>query len=57
MKCPYRKIIMPTEQFGLKGTEEQFAVCYGTECPFYVPEQTFSGGLYTTETCARIKNE
>lgn len=35
MKCPYRKVIIDLKSMGLDGTEEGFAECYGTECPFY----------------------
>ena len=39
MKCPFRKNkqYQPQEQFGLDGyvIEEEYAECYGRECPFY----------------------
>ena len=57
MKCPYRKTIMPLYQFGLEGTEEGFAECYGTECPFYEPEKQLLGNLVTSEYCLRAEKE
>lgn len=38
MKCPYRKITKH-QQMGISSTDtldvEEFAECYGNECPFY----------------------
>jgi len=56
MKCPYRKVTI--EKIGyLGGTEEQFGDCYGTECPLYVPEKQFNGGIITPEYCIRASQE
>ena len=57
MKCPYRKRIVDLKSVGLDGTEEEFTECYGTECPLYIPEQSFSGGLKTLETCGKALGE
>lgn len=57
MKCPYRKVTIDLKSMGLDGTEEGFAECYKEECPCYVPERQFSGGIMTTEYCLRVSKE
>lgn len=57
MKCPYRKVIIDLKSMGLGGTEEAFAECYKEECPCYVPERQFSGGIKATEYCLRVNKE
>ena len=57
MKCPYRKVIINLKSMGLDGTEEDFAECYKEECPCYVPERHFSGGIMTTGYCLRVGKE
>ena len=56
MKCPYRKS-ETIKRYRVNGNtgpavEEEFADCYGTECPFYKPEAEASG-LTVPETCWR----
>ena len=51
-----RKVIFDLRG-GLDGKEEQFAECYYTECPCYVPEKQFGGGIKTTEYCLRVSKE
>ena len=49
MICPYRK---QTET--VDGTTSEYYIeCYGTECPYYVAEKHFSGGLHTEPYCNR----
>ena len=57
MKCPYRKVTINLKSVGLDGTEEDFAECYKEECPCYVPERQFSGGIIVTEYCLRVDKE
>ena len=53
MICPYRK---KTATFdGI--TTEHYMVCYGTECPYYVAEQHYKGGIETQPYCNRAKTE
>ena len=42
MKCPYRinTIITPLSDNAKPGETQEFADCYGPECPFYIPENT-----------------
>ena len=57
MKCPYRKVIIDLKSMGLDGTEEQFADCYGTECPWYVGQSQSNFGLIVPEYCRRTDVE
>lgn len=43
MICPYRKMTETVDGT----TREYFMDCYGTECPYYVAEQHYSGGHYS----------
>ena len=49
MKCPYRKFRIDDE--------EHFMDCYGTECPYYVPEQEISKNAILPPYCGRVENE
>ncbi len=58
MKCPYRKLTVHSKIMGdSTKTEEFFEDCYKEECPCYVPERHFSGGIRTTEYCLRVNKE
>ena len=57
MKCPYRKITERIDSGDGFDTHEYFAECYKEECPCYVPENIFSGGIMTTEYCLRVSKE
>lgn len=50
MKCPYRieKSIANNGSY-----IEDYAECYGDECPFYEPERHWNNDLVTLETCSR----
>ena len=54
MKCPYRKLFLPQ----ITGeTEEHYMECYKEECPFYVSEAHYSGGIVVLEHCKRGDKE
>lgn len=63
MKCPYR--IITTERVESKDglaspvTVQEFAECYGTECPYYMPERVVSSRSQLTapEQCGRVIND
>ena len=57
MKCPYRKTTFDLKGVGLSGTEEQFQECYKEECPFYIAERRFQGGIIVPEYCGRANKE
>lgn len=52
MKCPYRII---TNGHEYPKTEQEFAECYGAECPLYIPERKISSKsqVILPERCAR----
>ena len=57
MKCPYRIVEkVDAGAYAMGATQplkvQEFAECYGTECPYYNPEQKI-GRLSTVESCAR----
>lgn len=58
MKCPYRIITKQTPK--RKGAEpetvQEFADCYGGECPFHAPEYKY-GQLTRPEHCMRVHLE
>ena len=60
MKCPYRIITKkrPDRAFS-EVTEQEFAECYGSECPYYRPETPIgkSGWLKVPEGCRRAEGE
>jgi len=49
MICPYRKQTETVDGT----TSEYYMECYGTECPYYVADQHYSGGLHTEPYCNR----
>ena len=51
MICPYRK---KTETFD-GTTNEYYMECYGEECPHYVADQHYSGGIETRPYCNRAE--
>lgn len=57
MKCPYRKNKTKAWAGGVgsdgPGVVEEFAECYGTECPYYKPEVVV-GRLTTPAACGRV---
>lgn len=61
MKCPYRKIILhqPDREEGMRRIFardiEDFAECYGKECPFYRSET--NGLEITHERCEKATSE
>ena len=59
MKCPYRKI---TNDNGYNHISEEFAECYGKECPFFgktVKEKRYEGGYneIIKPVCRRAEKE
>lgn len=59
MKCPYRKITIDN---GYTEKIEDFAECYGRECPFYrttTQKRRYDGGhdWVTVSTCRRVEKE
>ena len=54
MVCPYRKVTIDLETAGskFKGTEENYAECYGTQCPYYWKSDDTG-----KEECERVTNE
>lgn len=48
MKCPYRKIKEAKDNLII----ENFAECYGVECPFYIEAYGING-----EDCAKAREE
>lgn len=57
MKCPYRKIVIRLNTEMINSREVDFADCYKNECPFYIPEIHFGGGISTTEYCKKVAQE
>ena len=53
MICPYRKQTETVDGT----TREYYMECYGTECPYYVAERHYSGGLETQPYCDRADTE
>lgn len=53
MVCPYRKMTETVDGT----TREYFMDCYGTECPYYVADQKYSGGIETQPYCEKTINE
>lgn len=56
MKCPYRIItkITPLSENAEPGETQEFADCYGAECPFYIPENTRKS-TPRPEKCGRVQ--
>ena len=52
MKCPYRKVIIHEEKKNFRPAKdvEEFAECYGEECPLY-----FYNSMLDAEYCGNIK--
>lgn len=63
MKCPYRIIsvdrIEPGDGIASPVTYQEFADCYGAECPWYMPEREVSrrSQLRVSEQCGRVIND
>ena len=57
MKCPYRTITDTQKCGNREITTTDFEECYGTECPFYVPEKRYSYNIFTAEYCGRAVEE
>jgi hypothetical protein len=64
MKCPYQTITtvetikaMAKVNEDMQVVKTYFAECYKEECPWYVPERQFSGGIITTDYCLRVSKE
>lgn len=57
MICPYRKQTKTYIENDIQLTSEYYMECYGTECPYYVAEQHYSGGLETQPYCNRADTE
>lgn len=53
MICPYRKKTEAVDDT----TSEYYMECYGTECPFYVPEDTTYSHMSTPAYCNRADND
>lgn len=59
MKCPYRIItterVESVDGLAFPVTVQEFAECYGSECPFYIPEHEISrrSQLRVPEQCDR----
>ena len=53
MICPYRKQTETVDGT----TSEYYMECYGTECPHYVENQKYSGGIETQPYCNRVDTE
>lgn len=53
MICPYRKMTKTVDGT----TREYFMDCYGTECPYYVAERHYNGGIETQPYCEKVYNE
>ena len=50
MKCPYRKITTHKRTPFKSEINEDYAACYGTECPLFIQGQQF-------EACIRADSE
>ena len=58
MICPYRKQIKKSADVtSFETISEYYMECYGTECPYYVSEQHYSGGLEIQPYCNRANTE
>lgn len=60
MKCPYRIIETVNWAGGIgpkgPGSGQEFAECYGGECPYYVPESKI-GTMTLQEHCRKVTIE
>ena len=60
MKCPFRITNKIKWESGAASGEpemvQEFAECYGAECPYYRPESHF-GSVKIPEHCGRVINE
>lgn len=53
MICPYRKKTETVDGT----TSEYYMECYGTECPHYIADQHYSGGLNTEPYCNKAETD
>ena len=58
MKCPYRIITktIPLRENAEPGEAQEFADCYGAECPFYIPANN-RRSTPRPEKCGRVQRD
>ena len=59
MKCPYRPVTTTTNNSVVGGNtiKTEFAECYYSNCPWYLPECTTKYGKFNNESCQRCHME
>ena len=57
MICPYLKRSETKNECGVQITNEYHMDCYGTECPFYVPENNTYSNITVPAYCNRADTD
>lgn len=58
MKCPFRtaSVVKHFDRLDSVVVKQEFAECYGSECPYYFPPRTENGIIYHEE-CKKVAME